>query len=44
MLVVDSGALERFAAIAARERCPFAVIGEIDASGVLRVEDPKFHN
>ena len=32
--------LERFAAIAQRERCPFAVIGEINDSGVLEVRDP----
>ena len=30
------------AAFAARERCPFAVIGEIDASGQLVVHDPLF--
>jgi phosphoribosylformylglycinamidine synthase len=29
-------------AIAARERCPFAVIGAIDASGRLTVSDPLF--
>jgi phosphoribosylformylglycinamidine synthase len=32
--------LERFSAIATRERCPFAVIGEINDSGVLEVDDP----
>src|SRR6201999_2385096 len=31
-------------AIADRERCPFAVIGEIDNSGVLVVSDPLFHD
>ncbi len=34
--------LEQFGAIAARERCPFAVIGEIDGSGQLVVRDPLF--
>jgi phosphoribosylformylglycinamidine synthase len=36
--------LAELAAIAARERCPFAVIGEIDASGRLKVRDPLFHD
>jgi phosphoribosylformylglycinamidine synthase len=31
--------LEPFSDIATRERCPFAVIGEINASGVLEVRD-----
>ena len=43
VLIVASEALERFAALAARERCPFAVIGVIDASGRLTVSDPLFH-
>ena len=33
--------LDDFAAICARERCPFAVIGEIDDTGVLVLEDSK---
>ncbi|HWW32414.1 MAG TPA: phosphoribosylformylglycinamidine synthase [Steroidobacteraceae bacterium] len=44
VLIIARGALERFAAAAARERCPFAVIGEIDASGRLEVTDPLFHD
>ncbi|HEY6457793.1 MAG TPA: phosphoribosylformylglycinamidine synthase [Steroidobacteraceae bacterium] len=32
--------LSSFAAIAARERCPYAVIGDINDSGVLQVRDP----
>jgi phosphoribosylformylglycinamidine synthase len=44
VLIIAAGSLERFGAIAARERCPYAVIGEIDASGRLRVNDPLFHN
>jgi phosphoribosylformylglycinamidine synthase len=32
--------LQPFAQIAARERCPYAVIGEINDSGVLQVSDP----
>ena len=42
VLCVEAGALDEFAAIAARERCPFAVIGELDDSGVLIVSDPLF--
>ncbi len=40
VIALQPDALERFAAIAARERCPFAVIGAMDDSGVLRVSDP----
>jgi len=44
VLCVEAAALETFAAIAERERCPFAVIGDIDATGVLVVSDPLFHD
>jgi phosphoribosylformylglycinamidine synthase len=44
VLCVEAVALAEFAAIADRERCPFAVIGEIDDSGVLVVNDPLFHD
>lgn len=39
VLVIDAAALPTFAAIAERERCPFAVIGELDSSGELIVTD-----
>ena len=39
VVVVAPQALETFAAIAARERCPHAVIGEIDDTGLLTVGD-----
>ncbi len=42
VLAIKPDALEIFSAAAERERCPFAVIGEIDASGVLVVSDPLF--
>jgi len=42
VIVLERARLEEFAAIAARERCPFAVIGEIDSSGQLRVHDRLF--
>ncbi|MDB6008100.1 MAG: phosphoribosylformylglycinamidine synthase [Gammaproteobacteria bacterium] len=44
VLAVEASALKEFAAIAERERCPFAVIGEIDDSGVLVVTDPLFRD
>ena len=40
VLAIEAASVDEFAAIAARERCPFAVIGEIDDSGVLVVSDP----
>ena len=40
VVVVTPRALETFAAIAVRERCPYAVIGEIDGTGRLIVADP----
>jgi phosphoribosylformylglycinamidine synthase len=40
VIALQPEGLERFAAIATRERCPFAVIGAIDDSGLLTVNDP----
>jgi phosphoribosylformylglycinamidine synthase len=40
VIVVAPEALATFAAVAARERCPHAVIGEIDGTGRLTVSDP----
>ena len=42
VLAVSAEGLPRFAALAERERCPFAVIGTIDDTGQLVVRDPKF--
>jgi len=42
VLALYPDALARFDAIAARERCPYAVIGTLDASGTLVVSDPQF--
>ncbi|HUI59845.1 MAG TPA: phosphoribosylformylglycinamidine synthase, partial [Steroidobacteraceae bacterium] len=42
VLAIEAAALGAFADIAARERCPFAVIGEIDGTGRLLVHDPLF--
>ncbi len=44
VLAIPPHSLKLFSEIAARERCPFAVIGEIDGSGRLVVHDPLFHN
>ena len=42
VLIIDAAMIDDFSAIARRERCPFAVIGEIDDTGVLVLED-KLH-
>ncbi|MCR4374823.1 MAG: phosphoribosylformylglycinamidine synthase [Acidobacteria bacterium] len=41
VLAIDATALDRFSAIAQRERCPFAVIGALDDTGQLIVADPQ---
>jgi len=44
VLVIAAAALPQLAAIAARERCPLAVIGEMDATGALTVHDALFED
>jgi phosphoribosylformylglycinamidine synthase len=44
VLIVAAGQLPEFGALCERERCPFAVIGEITGDGRLRVDDPMFGN
>ena len=44
VLTLAPGGLERFATIAQRERCPYAVIGEITDDGELIVRDRHFGN
>jgi phosphoribosylformylglycinamidine synthase len=44
VLAVAPQQLERFAAICARERCPFAVVGEASEDGMLVVHDRLFGN
>jgi phosphoribosylformylglycinamidine synthase len=44
VLAICASSVPLFAGLAARERCPFAVVGEIDDSGQLVVHDPLFHN
>jgi phosphoribosylformylglycinamidine synthase len=44
VLIVAEGQVEQFAAFCARERCPYAVIGEVTSDGLLHVSDPLFGN
>lgn len=44
VLTLVPGSLERFRALAERERCPCAVIGTITDDGVMIVRDPAFGN
>ncbi len=41
VLALEPGSEAQFAALCERERCPFAVVGEITADGLLRVSDPQ---
>jgi len=43
VVVIEPAGLAQFAHLAARERCPFAVIGEINDSGRLTVGDSRSH-
>ena len=40
VLALVPGSTERFAALCERERCPFAVVGEVTGDGRLHVVDP----
>ncbi|MGH8231935.1 MAG: phosphoribosylformylglycinamidine synthase, partial [Steroidobacteraceae bacterium] len=44
VLALRPDGLSRFSELARRERCPFAVIGEITDDGVLVVHDERFGN
>ena len=44
VLAILPDSLPEFAALCARERCPFAVVGHANAEGRLEVVDPHFHN
>ena len=44
VLVVSRQGLERFQAIAQRERCVYAVVGELTDDGLLQVSDPLLGN
>ncbi|MGO9935060.1 MAG: phosphoribosylformylglycinamidine synthase [Steroidobacteraceae bacterium] len=40
VLALVPGSVAQFAALCERERCPFAVVGEITGDGLLKVTDP----
>jgi phosphoribosylformylglycinamidine synthase len=44
VLIVAAEHLPEFGALCERERCPFAVIGDVTGDGQLRVDDPLFGN
>jgi phosphoribosylformylglycinamidine synthase len=44
VLIIAAAQLAAFGALCERERCPFAVIGEVTSDGCLTVEDPLFGN
>jgi len=44
VLVVAADRLAAFGALCDRERCPFAVVGEVTDDGLLYVADPQFGN
>jgi phosphoribosylformylglycinamidine synthase len=44
VLIVAAAQLAAFGALCERERCPFAVIGDVTDDGRLRVTDPLFEN
>ena len=44
VLVVAADRLAAFGALCDRERCPFAVVGEVTDDGLLHVDDPQFGN
>ena len=44
VLAVPADRLDTFQAFCARERCPFAVVGEATEEKQLVVDDPHFHN
>jgi phosphoribosylformylglycinamidine synthase len=44
VLIIAADQVARFGELCDRERCPYAVIGEVTADGVLEVADPLFGN
>jgi phosphoribosylformylglycinamidine synthase len=44
VLAIPASRIDAFAALCARERCPYAVVGEATGERRLVVEDPKFNN
>ena len=44
VLVIAAEQLAAFGALCDRERCPFAVVGDVTDDAILRVDDPQFGN
>ena len=44
VLVIAAEQLAAFGAMCDRERCPFAVVGDVTDDAILRVDDPQFGN
>jgi phosphoribosylformylglycinamidine synthase len=44
VLALAPGSVDEFAALCERERCPFAVVGEITGDGLLKVFDPLLND
>ncbi len=44
VLIVAADRLAAFGALCDRERCPFAVVGDVTDDGLLHVDDPQFGN
>jgi phosphoribosylformylglycinamidine synthase len=43
VLALTPGSIAQFTSLCERERCPFAVVGEITGDGLLVVHDPELH-
>ena len=43
VLALVPGSVDQFKTLCERERCPFAVVGEITGDGLLKVVDPLLH-
>jgi phosphoribosylformylglycinamidine synthase len=43
VLALVPGSVDQFKTLCERERCPFAVVGEITGDGLLKVTDPLLH-
>jgi phosphoribosylformylglycinamidine synthase len=44
VLIVAADRLAAFGALCERERCPYAVVGDVTDDGLLHVDDPQFGN
>jgi phosphoribosylformylglycinamidine synthase len=44
VLIIAAECVAEFTALCERERCQFAIVGELDADALLQVYDPQFNN